>query len=198
MSNQDTAEEIFIIHHSKDGVATISNEDDDGPQPAKRQKLPICEILTTESYVSQIPRSPSVASESPSVAEYQEWPFQGFLKRITIGKEVTYNLEFKLSCNTEYPDIPIDPELLQLDREITEAASRAIPHPTIHRAAAFQGRKQRRKQRRKHALWTKEEDTTIIDMKKDGRSWEDIHTALPSHSKGSIQVHYSTKLKGRR
>lgn len=41
-------------------------------------------------------RSPSSTMESAPVAEHQEWPFQGFLKRTKIWNETTYNLEFRL------------------------------------------------------------------------------------------------------
>jgi hypothetical protein len=37
--------------------------------------------------------------ESAPVAEYQEWPFQGHLKRITIGNQKTLNLQFSMSGN---------------------------------------------------------------------------------------------------
>jgi hypothetical protein len=48
----------------------------------------------------------------------------------------------------------------------------------------------------KRVRWTPEEDATILKMREeDDCSWEEIHTALPSHTLGTIQVHYSMKLK---
>ena len=47
-------------------------------------------------------------------ADYQEWPFQGFLKRVRIGNETTYNLEFKLPCISERFDLPISDKYLVL------------------------------------------------------------------------------------
>ncbi|TGO20650.1 hypothetical protein BPAE_0277g00010 [Botrytis paeoniae] len=40
--------------------------------------------------------SPSPAYTEPATAEYQEWPFKGFLKRTSVGNVTTYNLEFHL------------------------------------------------------------------------------------------------------
>jgi hypothetical protein len=40
--------------------------------------------------------SQSSPMEPVLLAEYNEWPFQGFLKRTTIGHKKTYNLEFTL------------------------------------------------------------------------------------------------------
>jgi hypothetical protein len=48
-----------------------------------------------QHYTPQPSRSPSTPTESVPIAEYQEWPFQGFLKRTKIGNETTYNLEFQ-------------------------------------------------------------------------------------------------------
>jgi hypothetical protein len=46
--------------------------------------------VPVEQHISQTSRSPSATQESVPVAEYQEWPFQGFLKRTRIGTETTY------------------------------------------------------------------------------------------------------------
>ena len=59
---------------------------------------------------SRSSRSPSTAADAVSAAEYQEWSFQGFLKRTKIGDNITYNLEFKLPSVTEYLHLPISPE----------------------------------------------------------------------------------------
>ena len=44
--------------------------------------------------------------------------------------------------------------------------------------------------------WTELEDRTVVEMKKAGRSWEEISKELPSRTLGAIQVRYSTKLGG--
>ncbi|KAL2357207.1 hypothetical protein BJ546DRAFT_967135 [Cryomyces antarcticus] len=142
-------------------------------------------------HIPRTPRSPSATRELVPVAEYQEWPFQGFLKRTRIGNETTYNFEFKLPCISEQLDLPISVEALGIDsnREATAKSvnpHRATSHSKIHAAAS-------RPQRR--APWTPKEDAKLCKMKKDGCTWEQIHDALPGRSKGTIQVRYSTKLK---
>jgi hypothetical protein len=42
---------------------------------------------------------------------------------------------------------------------------------------------------------TPEEEATLLQMKNDGYSWEEISAALPRRSTGTIQVRYSTKFK---
>lgn len=144
-------------------------------------------------HASRSSRSPSAAAEAALAAEYQEWPFQGFLKRIKIGDDVTYNLEFKLPSISEQLHLPIDPKALDIFSSKEAPAKvpthhEAVAHSKIHQAS-LQPKKRRVK-------WTPEEDATLVRMRNDGCSWEDIGAALPHRSLGTIQVHYSTKLKG--
>jgi hypothetical protein len=209
--------------HSVNNDDTCDTDDED-PRPAKRRKLrsaravtpplylrrssPVGPPLTTRPEIddaqsqdnhgcsptfvdeqhcaSRTSRSPSAAP----VAEYQEWLFQGFLKRIRIGEEVTYNLEFKLPSISEHLHLPIDPAVLDICSS-REAPAKVPTHSKIHQAPL-----KPKKGRAKWTKWTTEEDATLLQMKNDGCSWEVIHAALPHRSMGTIQVHYSTKLKG--
>ncbi len=50
--------------------------------------------------------------------------------------------------------------------------------------------------KRKRVPWTAEDNAILRRMKEvDDCSWEEIHAALSNHTLGSIQVHYSTKIK---
>lgn len=59
----------------------------------------LAQIGTTPSTVS---RSSSADAESIRSADYQEYPFQGIFKRLRIGQETTYNLEFTI---LDLPDL---------------------------------------------------------------------------------------------
>jgi len=220
---QDRTEEVSSDIHQSEGSDCSHNitdedgeddEDDEEPRPAKRRKLPsapthkaltppldhnskarlrqphnITPPLATqlevddtlsqadpvddEHHISRTSRSPSAPTESVPIAEYQEWPFHGFLKRTKIGNETTYNLEFKLPCR-EAPAKAAIPN---------EAAAHSKIYPAALRPQI------------KRAPWTPEEDVTLLKMRNEGCSWEDIHAALPHRSKGTIQVRYSKKLK---
>jgi hypothetical protein len=74
------------------------SEADHGRQPAP---------INNDNHTSRISRSPSPLAEPAPLAEYQEWPFQGFLKRTRIGNETTYNLEFQLPCISERLNLPV-------------------------------------------------------------------------------------------
>jgi hypothetical protein len=72
-------------------------EEDEEPWPAKWRKrnsqLTRQTPVHIEQHISQTSRSPPT-----TIAEYQEWPFEGFLKRTRIGNETKYSLEFNLPC----------------------------------------------------------------------------------------------------
>jgi len=52
---------------------------------------------TPKQHDTQQPsRNSSATGESVPTAEYQEWPLHGFFKRIRIGKETIFNLDFHL------------------------------------------------------------------------------------------------------
>jgi hypothetical protein len=145
-----------------------------------------------QHHISQTSRSPSAPTESVPIAEYQEWPFQGFLKRTKIGSETTYNLEFKLPCITGRLNIPINPKALDIYSSREAPAKAAFPHEAAAHSKMYPAAL---RPQIKRAPWTTEEDATLLNMRNEGCSWEDIHAALPHRSKGTVQVRYSTKLK---
>ena len=78
-----------------------SLEIDQDPRRTKRRK--------------HIPKASQILSDSPVsalVAEYQEWPFQGFLKRTKMESIATYNLEFQLPYIPEHFNLPISSDTL--------------------------------------------------------------------------------------
>ncbi|PMD15355.1 hypothetical protein NA56DRAFT_582249 [Hyaloscypha hepaticicola] len=174
------------------------DEDDEDARPAKRRRLPSTDnaptlpdepapVANDDHHPSRTSRSPSVIIESALFAEYQEWPFQGFLKRTKIGNKTTiYNLEFQLPHVQE--QLYSEALGMRSDKETsTEAATPhdASAHPKIHPAVV--------RPRMKRVRWTAEEDATVLKMRdEDGCSWEEIHEDLPHRTPGTIQTHYYT------
>lgn len=134
-------------------------------------------------YIPNPSRSPSAITASVLVAEYREWPLRGFLKSTKIGNDTIVNLEFylvgipehlelsapcKALCNNDQP--LIQPRILHS----------TIAHSKTHNSQSTPPRKR--------APWTTEEDSTLVKMKEENRTWEEISAALPTHSQGSIQL----------
>ncbi|KAF2174929.1 hypothetical protein K469DRAFT_612754 [Zopfia rhizophila CBS 207.26] len=144
------------------------------------------------SGASQTFRSPSATRESMAAAEYQEWPFQGFLKCTTIGNEITYNVVFKLPRVSGCVSLPINTVALGIPSDGKTSTSRATVHGARSQPKTLSTTKEAEP---KGGKWTPEEDETVRSMRENGHSWDEIHGALPHRTKATIQVRYSTKLK---
>jgi hypothetical protein len=165
----------------------------DDAQPQVDHECPSTFVDNSHQHASRPSRSSSVASEAAPVAEYQERPFQGFLKRTRIGDDVTHNLEFKLPLISEHLHPLIDSKALDIcsSKEAPAKASTyhdAAAHSKIHQAPL--------KPKKSKVSWM-EDDIKLVQMWNEGRSWEYIFAALPNRSEGSIRVRCSTKFKKR-
>ncbi|KAH8595151.1 hypothetical protein B0O99DRAFT_160076 [Bisporella sp. PMI_857] len=141
-------------HHSAntdDNHNTCDTTDED-PRPAKRRKPRSAPALTVPLHLRQ--SRPRVSHSTTSleiddaqpqancgyrstlvddepVAEYQEWPFQGFLKRTKIGNESTYNLEFQLPRIPEHLYLPIPFDALSIGSNTGTSAEVETPHSAV-------------------------------------------------------------------
>jgi hypothetical protein len=136
-------------------------------------------FVEEQHYASQTSQSPSAAAEAVPAAEYQEWPFQGYLKQIRIRDDVIYNLEFKLPLISEHLHLLINPTALDINHN-------AAAYSKIHQALL--------KPKKSKVSWI-EDDIKLVQILNKGHSWEYIFAALPNWSEGSIRVCYSTKFK---
>jgi hypothetical protein len=178
-------------HMSSDATETLARK-------KIRPLSTVAQVDTCTTRGSTDSRSSLSNAESILGADYQEWPFQGFLKRTRIGRETTYNLEFRL------PDLPdsfrpsIDLESLNC-RSSRETVPRSV-RPRLCASHAKRSRPPVRKQS-KRLQYTEEEDNMLIDLKRKGLPWKKIHRAFNrafgERSIESLQVRYCTKLKNR-
>jgi hypothetical protein len=176
-------------HHSHTPPAITQYEIDD-PQSQTDHGLSSDLVDNKEQRASLASQSPPAAIETALLAEYHEWPFQGFLKRTRIGNETTYNLEFQLPCTSEHLKLPINSEVLDIG-SLTESCQATISHDIPpHSKIAVPTLKKRVK-------WTIDEENIVIKMKNEDSSWENIQAALPHRTIGTIQVRYYTQLKPR-
>jgi hypothetical protein len=185
--HQNTITEISSDgHNSEDSDRSHKTnnadvEDDDDPRSAKRRKLrpsptinnaltPLDESTPVDNDQYCPPRasrSPSAPVESAPVAEHQEWPFQGFIKRTKIGNETMYNLEFQLSHIPEHLHLLVFSEALGMRSKKEMSAEAATPHNIVAHSKVWLATLQ---SKRKHVLWKLEENETILKMKRKGCS----------------------------
>ncbi|KAJ3469796.1 hypothetical protein MRS44_003861 [Fusarium solani] len=126
--------------------------------------------------------TPSRAIPAPSeanmfLARFEEWPLEDVvLKRITEDGKTTFELQFDWDSDLCQP---------HAGRSVSNPMKRRRLSKTLPSVAKSSG-----------ARWTSEEDETVRRMKQNGDSWAVIQRALPHRSEGTIQVRYSTKLRG--
>ncbi|KAH8747563.1 hypothetical protein BGZ57DRAFT_739444, partial [Hyaloscypha finlandica] len=102
--------------------------------------------------------SPSTPAGSVPVAEYREWPFQGFLKRTKIGSTTMYNLEFQLPHIPEHFHLLIPADALGNGSD-QERAAAATTSPNAMACSKVSPAALR--PRRKCVKWEPKENETI-------------------------------------
>ncbi|KFY66805.1 hypothetical protein V497_00688 [Pseudogymnoascus sp. VKM F-4516 (FW-969)] len=130
-----------------------------------------------------IPKTGATLSDSP--LESHEIPIRGSLTLQTFQSGIVYCLKFS---QEELP-FPVDIEA----HDVISCASsgdrdRERP-PLRERVVSRPGR---------HSTYSEDDDELLIQLKeKDKLPWDEIAEYFPGRTKGTLQVHYCTKLKNR-
>ena len=135
------------------------------------------------SYVST-PEIGATSSDSP--LESHEIPIRGSLTLQTFQSGIVYCLKFSQE------ELPFPLEIEQAQDVISSASSgdrdRERPH-LQERVVSRPGR---------HSTYSEDDDELLIQLKeKDKLPWDEIAEYFPERTKGTLQVHYCTKLKNR-
>ncbi|KFY68573.1 hypothetical protein V496_00988 [Pseudogymnoascus sp. VKM F-4515 (FW-2607)] len=225
--------EHSIKSYHKDNEDNEDNEDDEDEdvRPPRRRKRRHMEsdatgiatrkkAHTRSSTIAQAQtcntRGPTVSLSSPADAEstlgadYQEYPLQGFLKCVRIGRETTYNLEFRLLDlpDSFRPSIGLHISNSTPSGESVGGSARprvCASHAKRSPPPAPQKQRKRPPLRERivsrpgrHSTYSEDDDKLLIQLKEDDKlSWDEIAEYFPERTKGSLQVHYTTKLKYR-
>jgi hypothetical protein len=125
---------------------------------------------------------------------------QGFLKCVRIGRETTYNLEFRLldPPDTFRPSVGLH---ISNSTSSGESAGKSA-HPRVCASHAKRSSPALQKQRKRGRVqYTAQEDDLLMRLKKKGLPWKGIHRAFirafSDRSIGSLQVRYCNELKNR-
>lgn len=144
---------------------------------------PPTSVKNDHHYAPPSSRSPSDTEESAPVAEYQEWPFQGFLKRVTIGNQMTYNLEFSLSHIPEHLNLSLHSEVLS-----TSSRESSVEAAVSCRAATS---------RKPGKELTKNQESLLAKMVHEDKTWAEIGRHFPGHTLQSLKENFFTKQGGK-
>ncbi|ELR03564.1 hypothetical protein GMDG_06222 [Pseudogymnoascus destructans 20631-21] len=130
------------------------------------------------------PKTGATSSDSP--LESHEIPIRGSLTLQTFQSGIVYCLKFSQE------ELPFPLHIEQAQDVISSASSgdrdRERPH-LRERVVSRPGR---------HSTYSEDDDELLIQLKeKDKLPWDEIAEYFPERTKGTLQVHYSTKLKNR-
>jgi len=158
-------------------TSSASDSDSSSYSPSHvNKKLPL-PTKNNRHRRNSLPSTDSSVVQAASVdTEYQEWPFQGLLKRAKIGGQLSYRVEFSLDFSRQ--DAPLTGPLQPNSSRLPKGAA---PNKRPARAAC------------KNSKFTLEEEEILVDLKENqGLAWKDIKLRFPKRSLGSLQVRYST------
>jgi len=144
---------------------------------------PLTSVNNDHHYTPPSSRSPSDMEESASAAEYQEWPLEGFLKRVTIGNRITYNLQFSLSHVPEHLNASLHSEVL-----ITSSRESSVEAAVSRRAVTS---------RKPCKELTQNQESLLAKMVHDDKTWAEIGQKFPGHTLQSLKENFFTKQGGK-
>jgi len=125
------------------------------------------------------------ATSSVSMQESEEIPIRGYLTLKTIESKVMYCLTFS--------------------QELFPGPGRTLQRQGVPRSSSSSDVRKSEKlpaqeeamSRRVTSRFSSDEDDLLLRKKGEGLSWDEISKYFPERTKGTLQVHYSTKLKTR-
>ena len=143
------------------------------------------QIPPTEPEVSLTQDSNS--NFSPSSPKPERIPISGFLTLQSHGSEVSYFLTF----------LPNPPTESCQARRPQNKAGRPSKRGRGTRGQKTSGDKSDQVTGRKCRPFSEKENSLLTKLKADGLRWDEIATQFPDRTVGTLQVHYSAKLKRR-
>ncbi|CZT08656.1 uncharacterized protein RAG0_13662 [Rhynchosporium agropyri] len=129
----------------------------------------------------------TAATSSVSMQESEEIPIHGCLTLKTIDSKVVYCLTFSQELLQEPGEIsqrPGIPRSVSSSRDRRDSGRLPVQERDLSRPA-------------KNLRFSANDDELLRQLKGEGLSWDEISDRFPERSKGTLQVHYSTKLKPR-
>jgi hypothetical protein len=145
------------------------------------------DVETPSTHSLNISYQAITATSSSSMQESEEIPIHGYLTLKTMESKVVYCLTFSQNLSPE-------PSGTSQRQCIVRSASSSsdgrdskrlpIQEPAISRHV-------------RNSRFSPKDDELLLQLKGEGLSWDEISEYFPERSKGTLQVHFSTKLKPR-
>ncbi|CZT07721.1 uncharacterized protein RCO7_11211 [Rhynchosporium graminicola] len=129
----------------------------------------------------------TTATLSANVQESEEIPIRGYLTLKTVQSKIVYSLTFSQEilqgpCGTSQRKCIS--RSVSSSRDRRDSGRLPVQEQAVSRPARY-------------SRFSFDDDELLRQLKAEGLSWDEISDHFPERSKGTLQVHYSTKLKPR-
>ncbi|KAG9235614.1 hypothetical protein BJ875DRAFT_265946 [Amylocarpus encephaloides] len=171
--NHAAASEMRYPPRSRKRVKRGNMKPNDVEIPSTQSLNILCEAIATTSSVS--------------MQESEEIPIRGFLTLKTIESKVVY-------CLTFSQELLPEPSGISQRQDIPRSVSSSSDRGKLEKLSV---REEVMSRLVKKPRFSSEEDDLLLQKKGEGLSWDEISEHFPERTKGTLQVHYSTKLKPR-
>ena len=118
--------------------------------------------------------------ESTLVTKYQEWPFQGFLKRTTVSNQTICNLEFTLPRTSKNSHLSLHLELLGSRESLAKA--------TASHRVILTGKPGKE--------LIKGQESTLAKLIHEDKTWAEIGRHFPGHTLPLLKENFFMKQGG--
>ncbi|TGO56051.1 hypothetical protein BCON_0083g00440 [Botryotinia convoluta] len=191
--------DIIDTDHSEDG--TSNSSDNDSFRPVKKRKLsPISAdhrptLLYQHNIKDRLRQRRSLATPSIELLERDRVQSQTSKRCLSTPIEKSHSYLPNLSKSSGITPNSIIPAGMPISRNTVTNLNVKKAKSSKTCSVVIYSKVQAPISRKSSSRWTSSENMKILNMKKRGCSWEEIHTALPNRTQGAIQVQYSTKIK---
>ncbi|KAM0124092.1 hypothetical protein ACHAO1_011141, partial [Botrytis cinerea] len=192
-------EDVIDTDHSED--STSNSSDDDSFRPVKKRKLsPISAdhrstLPHQQNIKDRLRQRCSLATPSTELLERDRVQFQSSKRCLSTPIEKSHSYLPNLSKSSGITPNSIIPAGMPVSRNTVTNLNAKKAESSKTCSVVIYSKVQAPISRKTSSRWTSSENKKILNMKKRGCSWEEIHNALPNRTQGAIQVQYSTKIK---
>jgi len=145
------------------------------------------DMETPSTHSLNVSYQATAATSSVSMQESEEIPIHGYLTLKTIESKVVYCLTFSQELLQEPGGTSQRqgiPGSFSSSRDRRDSGRLPVQERDMNRPV-------------RNSRFSSEDDNLLLQLKGKGLPWDEISDHFPGRSKGTLQVHYSTKLKPR-
>ena len=145
------------------------------------------DLAAPPTYSLNVSCQAATATSSGSTQESDEIPIYGYLTLKTLESKVLYCLTFSQEL---VPEPSGTSRRQAMARSVSSSSDKRDSERSLVQEWAMS-------RPIRNSRFSPQDDELLLQLKREGLSWDEISVHFPERTKGTLQVHYSTKLKRR-